>query len=401
MITFCIPSKNNKRYLEAAIPSIRKNSYYKDNKIVIFIDSDEDGTLVWCDSNYKKYDFDYFVNPNENNELYGIGKAYDFLIDKANTEMVCVFHADMMLAKHADKHMMDEWSEKTVVCATRIEPPLHPEGPEKIVRDFGMWPETDVEDGFREKEFDEFVQEVKQLHENDTGVTEGLFAPWLVSKKDFNAVGGHDYRFKSAREDSDLFNRFQLAGYKLKQTWQGFVYHLTARGGQFEHGVLTKDHSSKSKDWQVLMEASTKEFFRKWHTPVLHDEYMKPIIPPVYHTSIIAKYCNEQMIELLEPWCDKLYVDCDMNTILSYISKHQQYTVTDLSEKILYYNTEITGDVIVNLDCTKLTNENYNYLSMLSRIVEDSGQKDMTQRLDIFTIRINHKQDTKKDLIIC
>ena len=114
---------------------------------------------------------------------------------------------------------------------------------------------------------------------------------------------------------------------------------------------------------------------------------MKPIIPPVYHTSIIAKYCNEQMIELLEPWCDKLYVDCDMNTILSYISKHQQYTVTDLSEKILYYNTEITGDVIVNLDCTKLTNENYNYLSMLSRIIEDSGQKDMTQRLDIFTIQ--------------
>ncbi len=26
----------------------------------------------------------------------------------------------------------------TVVCGTRIEPPLHPEGKEKIIRDFGM-----------------------------------------------------------------------------------------------------------------------------------------------------------------------------------------------------------------------------------------------------------------------
>ena len=401
MITFCIPSKNNKRYLEAAIPSIRKNSYYKDNKINIFIDADDDGTVIWCDSNYNKYNFDYYINPNEDDELYGIGRAYDYLIEKAETEMVCVFHADMMLAKHADKYMMDEWSEKTVVCATRIEPPLHPEGPEKIVRDFGMWPETDVEDGFKEEEFDEFVEEVRQLHENDEGVTEGLFAPWLVSKTDFNAVGGHDYRFRSAREDSDLFNRFQLAGYKLKQTWQGFVYHLTARGGQFEHGVLTKDHSAKSKDWQILMEASTKEYFRKWHTPVLHDEYMKPIVPAVYHTTFVMTNSTIDAIKLVEPWCDKLYVDCEANKILEYIGEEQQYTSTDLSDKIIYNNTEPKGDVIVEFDFANMNNDNYNYLALLSRIIEDSGQVGITQKLDMYTVNINKKIDIKKDLVKC
>ena len=34
-ITFCIPSKNNRRYLEACIPSIRKNSYRKDHDIIV------------------------------------------------------------------------------------------------------------------------------------------------------------------------------------------------------------------------------------------------------------------------------------------------------------------------------------------------------------------------------
>ena len=49
-ITFCIPSKNNRRYLEACIPSIRKNSYRKDHDIIVFVDADNDGTVEWLDS---------------------------------------------------------------------------------------------------------------------------------------------------------------------------------------------------------------------------------------------------------------------------------------------------------------------------------------------------------------
>ena len=38
-----------------------------------------------------------------------------------------------------------------MVSATRIEPPLHPDGPEKVLKDFGIEPEE-----FDEYEFDEF-----------------------------------------------------------------------------------------------------------------------------------------------------------------------------------------------------------------------------------------------------
>ena len=54
-ITFCIPSKNNLRYLKACIPSIRENAYRKDHDIIIFVDSDYDGTVDWLKENSNKY----------------------------------------------------------------------------------------------------------------------------------------------------------------------------------------------------------------------------------------------------------------------------------------------------------------------------------------------------------
>jgi glycosyltransferase involved in cell wall biosynthesis len=43
-ITFCIPTKNNLRYLKNSIQSIKENSTYE-NDIVVFVDSDNDGTI--------------------------------------------------------------------------------------------------------------------------------------------------------------------------------------------------------------------------------------------------------------------------------------------------------------------------------------------------------------------
>ena len=71
-ITFCIPSKNNRRYLEACIPSIRKNTYRKDHDIIVFVDEDNDGTVEWLESVKEKYNVKYIVNDTD--ELYGIGK---------------------------------------------------------------------------------------------------------------------------------------------------------------------------------------------------------------------------------------------------------------------------------------------------------------------------------------
>ena len=264
-ITFCIPSKNNRRYLEACIPSIRKNAHRKDHDIIVFVDADNDGTVEWLKSVEVKYNLKYIVN--ETGGLFGIGKAYDKCIQESTTDIFMIFHADMMLGKDADLEAFKYLDRKKVVCATRIEPPLHPENGEKIIKDFGMWPEKDVEEGWLEDDFDKYVEEAKVEYKDK--ITNGCFAPWMMYKDEFLGIGGHDERFASAREDSDVFNRLVLGGFELIQSWQSFVYHLTARGGQFQHGKLTQDHNQKSEEWQKLMNNSTREFFRKWGTPVL------------------------------------------------------------------------------------------------------------------------------------
>ena len=99
-ITFCIPSKNNRRYLEACIPSIRKNAHRKDHDIIVFVDADNDGTVEWLKSVEVKYNLKYIVN--ETGGLFGIGKAYDKCIQESTTDIFMIFHADMMLGKDAD-----------------------------------------------------------------------------------------------------------------------------------------------------------------------------------------------------------------------------------------------------------------------------------------------------------
>ena len=87
--------------------------------------------------------------------------------------------------------------------------------------------------------------------------TNGIFAPWAIYKDDFLAIGGHDPLYApQSKEDSDIFNRFLLAGYKFVQTWEGFVYHMTCRGSRFADGakrnpngeVFMKNRETDEKD---------------------------------------------------------------------------------------------------------------------------------------------------------
>ena len=78
-ITFCIPSKNNRRYLEACIPSIRKNSYRGDHDIIVFVDADNDGTVEWLESVKEEYTIRYIENDTDG--LYCIVKEYDKCIE--------------------------------------------------------------------------------------------------------------------------------------------------------------------------------------------------------------------------------------------------------------------------------------------------------------------------------
>lgn len=324
-ITFCIPSKTNLRYLKTCISSIRKNAYRKDHDIIIFVDSDEDGTIEWLEQVKDKYNLTYYINPNLGKSLFGIGKAYDYCIEKSITDVFMIFHADMMLGKNADLNAYSVLKSKTVICSTRIEPPLHPNNGEKILLDFGLWPEE-----FKENEFNKYVND----HLNDTKVTEGIFAPWMMYKSEYlEILGGHDPIMHSCREDSDLFNRMLLAEFNFIQPWNSLVYHLTGRGaGSFD------GDTERHKKWQEDMKISTLAFIKKWGQNINHTELMKPIVYPVYNKKFILSNLNYQLEQMLEPWFNN------------------------------------GTDIVVEINSDQFTQNDFNNIINLNAIIADSGE---------------------------
>lgn len=389
-ITFCIPSKNNLRYLKTCVKSIRENAYRKDHNIIIFVDSDNDGTVKWLEENAKQYNLEYYVNPKIGKELFGIGMAYDFCISESDTEVFMIFHADMILGKNADYNAFNQLQEKTVVCSTRIEPPLHPNAGEKILMDFGVWPEE-----FKEEAFNSFVERENKSAE----VTEGIFAPWMMYKKDYALLGGHDPILKSAREDSDIFNRMLLAGFKFVQPWSSLVYHFTGRGGQFQHGSVGE---KKDEEWQQLMNNSTREFIRKWGSNVKHTSLMKPIVTPKYNIGLAVKHCNLQLLDALEPWCDRIYIDDEMGVLFaSYFEYEHKRTSYDLHKRVLtlgYQNPHDYDDVVVEIDGKTFSNHEFQVLQQLPEILQEQGHPGKF-KLGNMTITINRLEESQDSYI--
>ena len=392
-ITFCIPSKSNLRYLKTCIPSIRKNAFRSDHDIIIFVDSDEDGTIKWLEQVKDEYNLSFYVNPDLGNSLFGIGKAYDYCIEKSTTDIFMIFHADMMLGKNADKLAYDHLVYKTVVSATRVEPPLHPNNGEKILMDFGVWPED-----FKEGEFDAFVDTYKE----DTHITNGVFAPWMMYKEEFLAIGGHDEIMHSCREDSDVFNRLKLAGFTFVQPWNSLVYHLTGRGaGSFD------GDEARHAAWQKDMMKSTKEFIRKWGSNVNHTALMEPIIVPKYNIAFVVDYCTLPSLEALEPWCDRLYIassfgDTIDNLRAQYIMNEAENTSFILHRRVLtdsLNDAHGENDIVVNIDCNTFDNDDFTYIQHLAEIIKDSGSPNATFELGHLKITINSMEELQNNLI--
>ena len=383
-ITFCIPSKTNLRYLKTCIPSIRENASRNDHDIVVFVDSDEDGTVEWLEEVKDKYNIQYYINPKLGKELYGIGMAYDFCIEKSTTDIFMIFHADMMLGKDADLKAFQHLKPKTVVCSTRVEPPIHPNAGEKILLDFGMWPEE-----FKKDEFNKYVEE----HLKDTKVTEGIFAPWMMYKDEFLALGGHDPRMHSCREDSDIFNRMLLDGFTFIQPWNSLVYHLTGRGA----GSFGGD-KERHEQWQKDMNKSTMEFIRKWGSIVKHEPLMKPIVSPKYDIGFILSHNNIDLLRVLEPWCSNIY--CDSNLRQHYITTEQPNTSFNLSERVLPYDNEKNNEILVTIN-EGFNQQDFQYVQQLSEIIEDSGEPAFHGELGNITVEIFEQMNTYEKDLIC
>ena len=404
VISFIQPSRNNLKYLKWSYKSIRQN-LSKEHEICWADDFSDDGTWEWMQKTAEK-DGNIKIHRNEGPTRLGHTILYDTLVDMASNDIVMIYHADMYACPKMDEMVLKYLEPGKVVSATRIEPPLHPEGPEKVLEDFGIEPEE-----FKEQELLKKVTTLQLEHGTDYNFckfTEGIFAPWAIYKEDFLAIGGHDPLYApQSKEDSDIFNRFVLAGYELIQTWEGFVYHMTCRGSRFKDGALRNPAGQvfmkgrESTEWLEQNLRSTRNFIRKWGHMVRHDEMMKPIIPPKYNVGFVVHNCNTQMLKEIEPWCSDIYGDWVGHKGLGandYIKKEQPNTQFDLSKKIHSQHIEPKNDVVIEFDCNLLTPQNFQILVNLSDILKDSGEVGELE-LEIFKFKIKKLEDYSKDLI--
>lgn len=377
MLTFIIPSYNNLKHLKNVYTSLKKHE--PQVEIVLLDDGSTDGTWEWIQAqDVVKYRSEARV---------GHTILYDKGIELATNEIVGILHADMIVGPNYVKNILKHLQPGTVVCGTRIEPPLHPAGKEKIIQDFGLDFDT-----LNIPAFEEYCEKAQQEFKDQT--TTGMFAPWVLYKRDFQAIQGHDPLFAPfPYEDSDIFQRWILAGYKLIQSRDAFVYHLTCRGHRWTDQVGVDDDYYKQ-----ATERASKNYLRKWGSWIKNDEYQYPIIPHKYDIGYVMSNSNLALLSIVEPWCSTVYITNYNKDFGEYKSRYQQDTKFDLSDRIKPYDNEKQNDILVQFDGSKLTQESFNILTQLPEIISQSGEIGDFE-LDIFKISICSTETYEHNLV--
>jgi hypothetical protein len=126
---------------------------------------------------------------------------------------------------------------------------------------------------------------------------------------------------------------------------------------------------------------------------------MKPIVPPKYDVGFVVKNCNEQLLELLEPWCSDIYVDDVVRD--GYILKEQPNTLFDLSLRVNPMKNIVINDIEIRFDGTKFNDQSYQIIQQLSEILANDELEVGSFELGIFQISINKIKTYEEELIKC
>lgn len=300
-ISFCITAaKNEKDYVLGLLDSLVTNTEFEKHEVLILIDSDNQNQYE-AFLEYKKTKPNIKIYKNEGDRI-GYQRNISILFSHASNEVVVYLQADMVAGNKLDHYFLKALNKNknAIITIARIEPPVHPESPEKITKSFGLTPD--------EFQFDEFMKFSKELQKENRPMIWGHFAPFGMYKETyFKTLGGFDTRFRCSREDSDFIIRIGATKLEALETWDAHVYHYTCVSSRGKDWYKKDDEAVKvNNEWQTVADQEElKRFTRKWGFFGHH--YL-----PKYDSALIVdvnSIPNFALLEAIEPYFEKIVIN--------------------------------------------------------------------------------------------
>ena len=240
-ISILIPTFNNLEYLEFAIKSLKKNSFY-DHEIVIHVNNGSDGTLDFVKNNNIKYTY--------SKDNIGLCSSMNTAYKISTSNLILYAHDDMYFCKNWDKYLIDEIRNQKdnlyYLSGTNVST-RHG----LINFDCG-----DKIENFDENKFLEFC-----LKDNTPNLQSSHWSPHLIHRELWEKINGFSEDFNPGDgSDPDFCMKLWLNNVRIFKAISKFkVYHfnsLTTRKGKVKLNNGTKIF--------LLKYGINPRFFRKY-----------------------------------------------------------------------------------------------------------------------------------------
>ena len=375
-ISLLVGLKNNLDYNKHFYQTTRK--LYPDVELCFVSYGSTDGTHEWVES-LADNNLKYFYSAEQKTFSDTFNKAAEL----ATKDYVAYLHNDIVLAPNFIENLAKHVSADTVVSYTTIEPPIFAghERPGKLIHDLG----TDLET-FDIGALYAYVatQKSKYIDKTEPGITFFMCMPRIKLLE----LGGLDNLYNPMFcEDDDLIRRWALLGMNCFTALDAICYHFVSKTSRF-----SDEYQNRTQQIEL---ASNRNYIRKWGTKSN---------APKYNIAFHVTNCNMTLLQALEPWCDRIYIDDGMQKFIdSYIETEQLNTRFDLTKRVFcigYNDPAGENDIVVSIDGNTFTQLDFQYIQILSEILKDSGQPG-TFRLGNCQISIVSLNATESDLIVC
>lgn len=298
-ISFLInTSVNTLDHVKLLFRSLKENLVGKEHEILIFVDSDNEGSVEWLRDQKKDF-YDLKIITHKLSPCVGYSRNNNLLVELAKHPIVSYLQSDMVVSPNYDVDILSELEDNCILSATRIEPPLHGLSDRTLTKDFGTDPNE-----FKWNEFQSYSVQAKR-----DNTIEYFFAPFTFYKKVWMDVGGYDTLFRRSREDSDLLQRFIQKGVKIKQTFKANVYHfscVSSRGKKW-FDIENLDAQSRVQIQNFADQIELRRFIRKWGRFNHGEEKLRKLDMDLI---LIDNSSNRiALLGQLEPYFSRVWVD--------------------------------------------------------------------------------------------